>query len=248
MIRSPCLDPVIPFSIVERAPTENPTSRTKRQDGAVPVRPISIDGLLTELADTIAASSPGRRLRVALDGAPPTRPGALADGLVDPVRLRGRQVQRIRAADFLRPASLRFERGRTDPDSFYDDWLDTGALAREVLDPLAPGGSGRVLPSLWDAEADRASRAGYVTLPPGGVVVVDGALLLGRGLEFDLTVHLALSPAALDRQVADADRWTLPAYGRYADEVDPERRADVVVRMDHGNRPAVLHNRAYDNA
>lgn len=214
----------------------------------MPVRPISIDGLLTELADTIAASSPGRSLRVAVDGAPPTRPGALADGLVDPVRLRGRQVLRVRAEDFLRPASLRFERGRTDPDSFYDDRLDTGGLAREVLAPLAPGGTGRVLPSLWDAEADRASRAGYVTLPPGGVVVVDGALLLGRGLEFDLTVHLALSPAALERQVADEDRWTLPAYARYAAEVAPERTADVVVRMDHGNRPAVLHNRAYDNA
>jgi hypothetical protein len=212
--------------------------------GIVPVRPISIDGLRTELADAIGGLSPAGRLRVALDGAPPTRPGVLADDLVDPVRLRGRQVLRVRAADFLRPASLRFERGRDDPDSFYDDWLDTGGLTREVLDPLAEHGTGRVLPSLWDADADRASRARYVDLPPSGVVVVDGALLLGRGLHFDLTVHLALSPAALERQLAEADRWTLPAYARYADEVDPERHADIVVRMDHGNRPAILHDRS----
>jgi hypothetical protein len=209
----------------------------------VPVRPISIDGLLTELADAIGDLSPTGWLRVALDGAPPTRPGALADALVDPVRLRGRQVLRVRATDFLRPASLRFERGRADPDSFYDDWLDTGGLAREVLDPLGDGGNGRVLPSLWDAEADRASRARYVPLPDRAVVVVDGALLLGRGLRFDLTVHLALSPAALDRQIGDADRWTLPAYARYADEVQPERHADIVVRMEHGDRPAIMHNR-----
>jgi hypothetical protein len=214
--------------------------------GTVPVRPISTDGLLTELADAIAARSPSGWLRVAVDGAPPTRPDALADALVDPVRLRGRQVLRVRAADFLRPASLRFERGRTDPDSFYDDWLDVGGLTREVLDPLGDGGTGRVLPSLWDADADRASRAGYVALPSGGVVVVDGGLLLGRGLPFDLTVHLALSRAALERQVAEADRWTLPAYERYADEVAPERHADIVVRMEHSNRPAIMHNRALD--
>ena len=210
----------------------------------MPVRPISTAALIAELAETVAGRAPGAWLRVAVDGAPPARPGALADGLVDPLRLRGRPVLRVHAHDFLRPASLRFERGRADPDSFYDDWLDVGGLAREVLGPLAPGGSGRVLPSRWDAEADRASRAAYVPLAEGGVLLLDGPLLLGRGLEFDLTVHLALSPAALDRQLADEDRWTRPAYGRYAAEVDPERIADVVVRMDHGDRPAIVHNRA----
>jgi hypothetical protein len=210
----------------------------------VPIRPTTADGLVTELADTIAGRDTDRWLRVALDGAPPTGPAELAGRLVDPVRLRGRQVLVVAAADFLRPASLRFERGRTDPDSFHDDWLDTGSIAREVLDPLKPGGTGRVLPSLWDAVADRASRADYVALPAGGVLVVAGALLLGRGLDFDLTVHLALSAAALDRQIATEDRWTLPAYARYTDQTGPERAADVVVRMDHGDRPAVVHNRA----
>lgn len=218
---------------------ERTKGRTK-----VPVRPITTDGLVDELADTIGGAAPESWLRVALDGAPPTRPDELAGSLVDPVRLRGRQAIVVRAADYLRPASLRLERGRTDPDAFYDDWLDAGGLAREVLLPMAPEGTGRVLPARWDATADRASRADYVSLPAGGVVLVTGALLLGRGLDFDLTVHLSLSPAALARQIGDDDRWTLPAYARYADEVDPEVVADVVVRMDHRDRPAVVHNRA----
>ncbi len=37
-------------------------------------------------------------------------------------------------------------------------------------------------------------------VPAGGVVVVSGALLLGAGLDFDLTVHLTQTPAALARQ------------------------------------------------
>ena len=30
----------------------------------------------------------------------------------------------VRCGDFLRPASVRLERGRDDPDAFYDDWVD----------------------------------------------------------------------------------------------------------------------------
>jgi hypothetical protein len=53
-------------------------------------------------------------------------------------------------------------------------------------------------------------------------------------------VHLALSRAALDRRTPAEDRWTLSAYERYADEVDPESSADVVVRWDNVDRPAII--------
>jgi hypothetical protein len=87
---------------------------------------------------------------------------------------------------------------------------------------------------------DRATRAGYVDLPPGGVLLLSGELLLGAGLPLDLTVHLAMSAAALARRTTDELRWTLPAYARYADEVGPEGFADVVVRMDDPRHPALV--------
>ncbi|MEV5409037.1 uridine kinase [Thermopolyspora sp. NPDC052614] len=203
-------------------------------------RPVTLDALLDDLADRIAAAPPGAWRRVAVDGAPPTEPARLADGLVDPLRVRGRQVLRVSAGDFLRPASLRLERGRTDPDAFYEDWLDVAALRREVLDPLAPGGTGRVLPALWNAATDRSYRRPYVDLPPGGVVLVDGTLLLGLGLPFDLAAHLWLSPGALARRTAEAERWRLPAYDRYEREVAPARAADVAVRVDDPRHPALI--------
>ncbi|WP_461011250.1 nucleoside/nucleotide kinase family protein [Streptomyces capparidis] len=204
-------------------------------------RPISPDLLVERLADRIAALPAGPWPRVAVDGAPAARPGDLADALVDPLRLRGRPVLRVRAGDFLRPASLRLEHGREDPDAYYEDWLDEGALRREVLDPLdADGGTGRVLPSLWDPARDRATRAGYVTLPEGGVLLLDGELLLGRWLPLDLTVHLALTPAALARRTPPALRWTLPAFERYEAEASPAASADMVVRADDPRHPAVV--------
>lgn len=202
-------------------------------------QPVSPEKLIAELADAIASCGPDRRVTVLIDGAPAAGPGELADALVDPVRLRGRPVLRVSAGDFLRPASLRYERGRTDPDSRYDDWLDLPGLTREVFAPLAPGGTGRVLPSLWDARADRASRARYVDVPANGVALVDGSLLLGRGSCPDIAVHLFLGAAALERGTPAEDRWTLPAFARYQREVDPPAVADIVVRMDDPRHPAM---------
>ncbi|GAA0664951.1 hypothetical protein GCM10010193_15450 [Kitasatospora atroaurantiaca] len=206
------------------------------------VRPISPEQLVQLLADRIEAlpADDGRRLRVAVDGAPAARPGELADALVEPLQLRGRPVLRVSAADFLRPASVRLEYGRQDSDAYHDLWLDDGALLREVLDPLEPGGSGRVLPSFWDAAADRATRAAYTELPPGGVLLLDGALLLGRWLPFELTVHLALSPGALARRTPAEEQWTLPAFARYEAETGPASAADLTVRSDDPRHPALV--------
>lgn len=213
------------------------------------VRPVSREALVAELAEHLAgrgadAGAAGGRLRVAIDGAPAADPAGLADALVDPLRVHGRPALHISTDDFLRPASLRLELGRTNPDAFYAGWVDEAGLRREVLDPSAPGGTGRILPSLWNPDTDRASRAPYQLLPAGGVVLVSGALLLGAGLSFDVTVHLELSAAALARRTAPEQQWTLPAFARYDDEVDPGGLADVVVRLDDPRRPAVVLQRA----
>jgi len=207
----------------------------------VSVRPVTPEVLIDVVVDAIARRAADRPwTRVAIDGADAADPGVVADALVAPLRLRGLPVLRVRARDFLRPASVRLEYGRTDTESYLWGRLDDMGLRREVLEPLAPGGTGRVLPSLWDAERDRATRAAYTELPPGGVLVLDGPLLLGKGLPLDLTVHLWLSAGALARRTAPEDAWTLEALTRYADEIGPEREADLLVRYDHPAHPAVV--------
>jgi hypothetical protein len=204
------------------------------------VRPISPDRLVEELADRIAALPGEPWLRVAVDGAPTAGPGALADALVDPLRLRGRAAVRVRAEDFLRPASLRLELGRHNPDSYYERWYDLAALGREVLEPLRTNGSGRILTTFWNPVTDRATRAGYVCVPPGGILLLSGPLLLGAGLDLDFTVHCGQSAAALARRTRAEDRWTLPAYARYTAEVHPEYLANVALRMDDPRHPALV--------
>jgi hypothetical protein len=141
----------------------------------------------------------------------------------------------VHAESFWRDASLRLEYGRTDVDS-YLNWLDAGALRREVLDP-----EGWYLPSLRDPETNRATRADRIELPPNAVLVVSGAFLLGLGLPFDRVVHLAMSPAARARRTPADQAWTLPAFDRYDDEVAPAALADVVIKVDDPAHPARLH-------
>ena len=152
----------------------------------------------------------------------------------------GRTAVVVPAGGFYRPASLRLEHGRTDPDARYTDWLDAGALTREVLAPVGPGGTGQYLPVLWDLERDRAARARPRTMSAGGILLLPGALLQGVGLAFDVVVHLRMSPAARRRLTPPEQAWELPAFDRYDDEVDPALLADAVVLADHPDRPALV--------
>ncbi|MFF9342136.1 uridine kinase [Streptomyces sp. NPDC014773] len=193
-------------------------------------------GRLAKHVDRLAPGDGGEWLKVAVDGAPDAGGEELAGLLAEQFQDRGRPVRVIGTRGFLRPASLRYEHGRQDPDAYYGGWTDIGALWREVFTPLEPGGDGRILPDLWDPVRDRATRSPYVTLPPGGVLVLHGPFLLGHWFPFDLTVHLRLSAAALARRTGET--WALPAFARYETEVDPVGTADVVVRADDPRHPA----------
>lgn len=206
--------------------------------GRVQLEAITWERLAEALAEHVDGLKDGPWLRVALDGAPAAGTGPLAERLAEALRLRGRSVLVIGTGGFLRPASLRLEYGREDPDTYFSGWFDTGALWREVFGPLDADGSGRVLPDLWDPVTDRATRTPYTRLPQGGVVILHGPLLLGHWFPFDLTVHLRLSPGALARRTEEGARWTLPAFARYEVEVDPVEAADVLVRADDPRHPA----------
>ncbi|HEY0189099.1 MAG TPA: uridine kinase [Cellulomonas sp.] len=202
------------------------------------VQPLTPSALVDRLVDRLLADAGPDRVRVLLDGAPVTHPGRTADALVAPLRARGRAVLRVSAADFLRPAGVRFEFGRQDPDALLDTALDSGALVREVLAPLGRDGDGSYLPALRDAEHDRSARARRLPAPAGAVLLLDGGLLLGRGLPVEVAVHLAVRPDTLARLTPADQAWRLAAEQRYRAEARPEESADVVVRVDDPRRPA----------
>ena len=201
-----------------------------------PVAPAQLPGVLAERLHR--APRRGRALRVAVDGPRCAEPGALARSLLTPLRARGRAATTIAAESFWHDASLRLEYGREDVESFAN-WLDVAALRREVLDPLGPEGAGQYLPSLRDPATNRATRAPARRADTGAIVIVSGELLLGRGLPFDVTIHLAVSSAGRARRAASEWQWALPAFDHYDADVRPAETADIVISMQDPRHPAV---------
>lgn len=193
----------------------------------------------TRLAQRVAerALQAGNGLvRVAVDGPRCTEPLALAAAVAQEATALGRPAVVVDAQYFLRDASVRLEFGRTDVDAFADVWLDVNALNREVLDRAC---SGSYLPALRDPASNRATRLPYVALPENPLVLVAGELLLGRGLRFDLSVHLSTSSATRRRLTPGEWAWTLPAFDRYDAQVRPADTADAVVSLNDPQRPAI---------
>ncbi|WP_280423187.1 hypothetical protein [Nocardia carnea] len=193
--------------------------------------PITQDALAETVAQRLRDS--GGQL-VAVDGADAAHPPTFARLVADRLRGDGRPAELVSLHDYVRPASLRMEFGR-DETAYRTGWFDYPALLREVLEPLRT--DGQWLPALWDEAADRSARAVRRRASPGTVLLVAGPMLLGRGLPFDLTLRLDLSPAALTRRTATSDTWTVPAL--LAHDREHTETPDYFVRWDHPDRPAL---------
>lgn len=213
-------------------PQVSPTSPTGLADLAVARAAALVDG----------ARSGGVAVRLGVDGAVTGETLDLGDLVAERALAAGIGVLRVSASGFLHRRSVRLERGPHDVDDAFERWVDWASLLREVLDPLVDPTRLTWLPRLWDAEADRPAREPVRTAAPGVLAVVDGPYLLRWELSgaLDVAVHLSTSPAALQRRFPGPDDPRPGAWARYLDECDPAARADLVVRHDHPDRPALL--------
>ncbi len=197
-------------------------------------RPTTPDGLVqacVAVFDSLRGPVVG-----AIDGADAAHPDRLADDVAASLRGSGRPAAVVRVVDYIRPALVRMEFGRTDSESYRTLWFDYDALDREVITALRE--SGVWLPRLWDERTDRSPRDTPETAGPDQVVIVAGPMLLGRGLALSPTIALTMSEAALRRTTPADDAWTVDAVVDHARTADDQ--ADVTVRYEHADRPAIM--------
>ena len=207
--------------------------------------------VLQRLAALVVATSPGRRALVAVDGVDGAGKTTLADALAHEVA-PSRPVVRASVDGFHRPRAERYRRGRTSAEGCYRDTFDEDALRERLLLPFQAGGG--VVPAVFDLAADAPLAAREVVAPADAVLLVDGVFLQRPSLDvgWDLRVHLRVPDEEVLRRVVLRDEGDpaevealyrqryLPAQRLYEREVDPERRADVVLDNADPRAPVVL--------
>ena len=202
--------------------------------------------VLADLAARIDALGRERPVRVGIDGVDAAGKTTWADELVRPLRERGRPCIRASVDAFHRPAAARYRRGRDSAEGYYFDSFDHEQLRACLLDPLGPGGSLRYRTAVFDHAADSPVEARDRTAPADAVLLFDGVFLhrpelrdtwdfsIFLRVDFETTLARAAARDAALLGGADAvrERYAVryvPGQEIYLGEVEPERRASVVV-------------------
>lgn len=214
-----------------------------------------------ELVDRLAAAvrriAGSGTLRVGVDGPDAAGKTTLVRELAAMLTAAGSPVLTVSLDGFYHPRARRRRRGALSPEGYYDDAFDYPAFRRDVLDPLRPGGTGRIRPASHDVESDALLHPPPVDVQPGTVLLVDGVFLQRPELAdaWDAVVYLHGGPAETLRRVmrrdvgvpGDADALReryeqryLPAQEHYRRVVDPVARAWAVIDNEDPARPSWL--------
>jgi uridine kinase len=214
--------------------------------------------VLDRLVDRITAFG-ARRVRVAVDGHTAAGKSTMGDELAEHLAATGRVVLRASLDDFKRPWSERHRYDRTSGEGYYRNAFDLDAARRLLLDPAAPDGSGRVALCGIDPLTQVDHSDVIVDMPVHGVLVVDGVFAFRPPLDscWDLGIWLAVAPdvarvRAVGRDAeatgdeSEAERLVRERYLAservYIAEVDPMRRAQIVIDNTNVAAPVVLRD------
>jgi uridine kinase len=133
--------------------------------------------LLSVIVERIARLSPDRVARVAIDGVDGAGKTTFADELADILRMLPRDVIRASVDGFHNPRALRYRRGRSSPEGYFEDSYNYAALKKHLLDPLSPGGSRRYRAVVFDHVTDTPVSIPEREAPAASILLFDGIFL-----------------------------------------------------------------------
>ena len=210
---------------------------------------------MNALAASLAEHRGDHPLRVAVDGITASGKTTFATELSTALAHRDLPVIRILMDDFHHLREHRYRQGRGSARGYYDDAFDFDSLFRCVLEPLGPQGDRRFRRRIIDLGSDTVVDESEEVAAPDGILVVDGSFMQRHHRDdWDVVIFLDTSfEEALRRGVgrdgeamggrdAAADRYAQryhAACRMYVDEIDPARRADIVVDNEDVTNPVV---------
>jgi uridine kinase len=212
--------------------------------------------MVEQVAGILCARAPGHPLRVAVDGITSSGKTTFAREVAEAVSAQGRPVARVSMDGYHHRRAHRHRQGRLSADGYYEDAYDLDRAARELLRPLGPGGTGRYRDRIIDLATDEPADS-WAEAAPGTVLVVDGSFLqraelrehwdeviyLDVAFEIALARGVARDATAFGGRDAATEAFTQRYHAaghRYLAEVDPRRRATIVIDNNDLARPRLV--------
>ena len=206
--------------------------------------------LVAQLWHKVQRVHPESRILVALDGFDGAGKSHLSAEIAEHAQnTGGRPLVRVSIDGFHHPRSVRRDAGN-GPEGFYRGSYRYPEFRRCVAEPMRSGAP--ITPAIWDVARDEPVVADPVTVPPCGIVLVDGIFLHRPELidVWDATVWLEVPfTVSVPRGNARFDGRHDPnpeapsnhryVYGQrlYLQEADPRSHADWVFDNTDLTRP-----------
>lgn len=193
--------------------------------------------VLDAVAARIAGLGPGR-LRVGVDGLTAAGKTSLGHELARALERRGRPVLRASLDDFKRPWAERHLYDRTTGEGYYRNAFDYATARRLLLEPMGPGGDGRVALCSIDPLTQIDHSADVTAAADNAVLIVDGVFAFRPEIDahWDLRIWVQVDEATSLRRggARDGDDTVhreryLPAERLYLAEADPVPRVQVLI-------------------
>ncbi|WP_353113101.1 uridine kinase [Microbacterium sp.] len=206
--------------------------------------------VVSRLWDEMQQVRPDARALIALDGFDGAGKSHLSDEIAEHARTTlGRPLVQVSIDGFHHPRHIRRESG-PGPEGFYRGSYRYPEFRRCVVGPLRRGAP--ITPAIWDVARDEPVSIDPVTVPPCGIVLVDGIFLhrpelidvwdASVWLEVPFAVSVPRGNARFagrhdsDPEAASNHRYV---HGQrlYLQEADPRSHADWVIDNTELARP-----------
>jgi uridine kinase len=192
---------------------------------------------------------------VAIDGLTASGKTSFGHELAEQVVRSGRQVLRASLDDFKKPWRDRHLYDRESSEGYYRNAFDYDALARLLLEPLRPDGSGECALCSIDPLTQTDHSSVRTLAAPDAVLIVDGVFAFRPEIndDWDYRIWLEVDPETSiwrgierDKDMPGADPGAIhrdryiPAEHLYISEVAPRHLADLLIDNSAFDRPQII--------
>jgi uridine kinase len=200
-----------------------------------------------EVSAAIAALTLPHPIRVGIDGFCAAGKTTFAHELATVLINQGFPIVRASTDDFQNPPEIRWQLGKRSAEGFYRHAIDFEALCQYLLLPLGPDGSWCYRTTAYDIRRLKSNLSEEFKAKANTILILDGLFLhvpeLRQMLDFTVFVSadfeecIARAKLRNQEQQANAeaveqlyrDRYC-PGFQIYKNEVQPEKRAIVVIQ------------------